>query len=72
VLARNLVFAVKNSEMVPGDNDQLTDLTQSQDVTSDVQCLRQVDIFVYRVHWVLIKALKILEFSPKIQALENT
>ena len=66
------MFAVKNSELAPGDNDQLTDLTQSQDVTSDVQCLRQVDICVYRVYWVLMTASKSLEFSLKIQALEHT
>jgi len=52
--------------MAPGDNDHMTDLTQSQDVTSDVQCLRQVHIFVYRAYWVLMKALKSLEFSLKV------
>ena len=42
VFSRNLAVAVKNSEMTPDDNEKPTDITQSQDVTSDVQCLQQV------------------------------
>jgi len=42
VLSRNLALAVKNSETTGDDNEKATDMTQSQDVTADVHCLRQV------------------------------
>ena len=42
VLSRNLAVAVKNSETAAASNENATDVTQSQDMSTDVQCLRQV------------------------------
>ena len=42
VLSRNLALAVKNSEASVEDREKMADITQSQDTTADVHCLRQV------------------------------
>ena len=42
MLSRNLALAVKNSEMASHDGEKPADISQSQDMTLDVHCLRQV------------------------------
>jgi len=68
VLSRNLALAVKNSETTADDYEKATDMTQSQDVTADVHCLRQVTTTDVYIQGGPIKAVHFLRYMYRIFA----